>query len=65
MNYDYEEKILSQADLYNILPFGKTKIKQLIQSGQLPLLKIGKDYITTYRLLENWIENNIGGEIYY
>lgn len=60
-----ENKILSQSDLYNILPFGKTKIQQLIKSGELPLVKIGKDYITTYSILEEWIKNHIGEEIYY
>ena len=60
-----ESKILKQTDLYDILPFGKTKINQLIKSGQLPLLKIGNDYITTFNLLEKWIENHIGEEIYY
>ena len=58
-------KILSQKDLYDILPFGKTKIQQLISSNQLPLLKIGKDYITTYSILEDWIKEHIGEEIYY
>ena len=59
------QKILSQADLYDILPFGKTKIQQLIKSGQLPLMKIGKDYITTFNLLEKWIGEHLGEEIYY
>ena len=58
-------KILSQKDLYDILPFGKTKVQQLISSKQLPLLKIGKDYITTYSILEDWIREHIGEEIYY
>lgn len=58
-------KILKQTDLYNILPFGKTKINQLIKSGQLPLLKIGNDYITTFNLLEEWIKDHVGEEIYY
>ena len=62
---DYRNKILSQKDLYNILPFGKTKIQQLIASNQLPLLKIGKDYVTTYNILEDWIREHIGDEIYY
>ena len=62
---DYRNKILSQKDLYNVLPFGKTKIKQLIASNQLPLLKIGKDYVTTYNILEDWIREHIGDEIYY
>ena len=62
---NYRNKILSQKDLYEILPFGKTKIQQLINSDQLPLLKIGKDYITTYNILEDWIREHIGDEIYY
>ena len=62
---DYRNKILSQKDLYDVLPFGKTKIQQLINSDQLPLMKIGKDYITTYNILEDWIREHIGEEIYY
>ena len=64
-NISLNQKILSQADLYTILPFGKTKIQQLIKSGQLPLMKIGKDYITTFNLLEKWIGEHLGEEIYY
>lgn len=60
-----EQKVLSQTDLYDILPFGKTKVQQLIKSGQLPLMKIGKDYITTFNILENWISEHLGEEIYY
>ena len=60
-----EQRILSQSDLYTILPFGKTKINQLIKSGELPLVKIGNDYITTYNILEEWIKEHIGEEIYY
>ena len=58
-------KILKQTDLYDILPFGKTKINQLIKSNQLPLVKIGNDYITTFNILEAWIKEHIGEEIYY
>jgi hypothetical protein len=57
-------KILSQKDLYEILPFGKTKILQLISSGELPMVKIGKDYITTEKMLNEWIEEHVGQEVY-
>lgn len=59
------EKILKQTDLYEILPFGKTKVNQLIRSGELPLVKIGNDYITTFNILEDWLRKHIGEEIYY
>ena len=58
-------KILKQTDLYEILPFKKTKILQLLRSGELPVVKVGKDYITTYELIEKWIKENVGGEIFY
>lgn len=60
-----DNKILKQTDLYEILPFGKTKINKLIRSGELPLLKIGNDYIITFKILEDWITSHIGEEIYY
>ncbi len=60
-----ESKILKQTDLYEVLPFGKTKVQQLIKSGQLPLVKVGKDYITTYNMLEEWLKSHIGEEIYF
>lgn len=61
----YNGRVLKQTDLYEILPFKKTKIQKLIKSGELPLVKIGKDYITTYKILEDWISNNIREEIFY
>lgn len=44
--------------------FGKTKVWAMIASGSLPLIKIGKDYITSWNVLEDWIRDNIGKEIY-
>lgn len=37
-----ETKILKQTDLYEILPFQKTKVLQLLRSGELPVVKVGK-----------------------
>lgn len=61
----YDGKIIKQTDLYDIFPFKKTKIQQLIKSGELPMVKIGKDYITTFKIIEEWISDHIGEEIYY
>jgi len=59
------DRVLCQQDLPEILPFGRTKIQQLINEGQLPLVKVGKDYITTFDILQDWIRDHIGSEIYY
>ena len=65
MGVQENNQVLNQEDLYEILPFGKTKINQLIKSGELPLVKVGRDYITTFNILEDWIRSHIGEEIYY
>jgi hypothetical protein len=64
MEYDNNE-ILGLHDLYKILPFGEQKIRKLISSQELPVVKIGRNYITTKRKLMEWIEQNIGEELYY
>ena len=60
-----ETKILKQTDLYEILPFQKTKVLQLLRSGELPVVKVGKDYITTYELINDGIKQHVGDEIFY
>lgn len=65
MDYDYDNEILGLQDLYKILPFGEQKIRKLIASQELPVVKVGRDYITTKRKLLEWIEQNIGQELYY
>ena len=59
------DRILCQRDLVNILPFGKTKIQKLLNENQLPMVRVGKDYITTFDILQDWIRENIGSEIYF
>lgn len=48
-----------------MLPFGKTKFNKLLKAGELPLVKIGSDYITTEDAVEKWINDNIGQELFY
>lgn len=58
-------KILTKNDLLEILPFGKTKLNELLISNILPVTKVGKDYITTEERINDWINENIGKEIKY
>lgn len=64
-NISIRDRVLSQKDLYEILPFGKTKIKQMLASGAIPMMRVGNDYVTTFDLLQKWISDHLGSEIYY
>lgn len=64
-NVPIRDRVLSQKDLYEILPFGKTKIKQMLTSGAIPMMRVGNDYVTTFDLLQKWISDNLGSEIHY
>ena len=57
--------IIGLKDIYEILPFGKKKILKLIHSGELPVVKIGRTYITTKKQLIKWVESHLGDELYY
>jgi hypothetical protein len=58
-------KILTKKDLLEVLPFGKTKLNELLISNILPVTKVGKDYITTEERINDWINENIGKDIKY
>ena len=59
------QKLYSFSDLLDIFPFGKTKLRQLIKAGVLPVIKIGKQYITSDEAIQRWILDNIGKEILF
>ena len=58
-------KILTQKELLNILPFKKTKLQKLLQSGVLPVVKVGRNYITTREQIDKWLEEHLGTEIIF
>ncbi len=58
-------RIYSQKDLLNIFPVKKTKLKQLLNAGVLPVVKVGRTYMSSDGLIQKWLEENVGKEIYY
>lgn len=58
-------RFYSKSDLLQIFPFKRTKLQQLLNARVLPVIKIGKTYVTSDALLERWLEENVGKEIYY
>lgn len=58
-------KFLTKTDLLRIFPFKRTKLQQLLNAGALPVVQVGKTYITSEVMLQRWLEENIGKKIYY
>lgn len=56
-------KVLKTKDLQELFGFGKTKMNQVLQSGILPVVKIGGEYRVTERQIEEWFYKNAGKDI--
>lgn len=57
------ETIYSLDDLQEIFPFGKTKLLRLCREGILPVVKVGKTYISNEALIERWLLDNEGRKL--
>ena len=57
--------IYDKDDLLKIFPFGKTKLNELLQANVLPVIKVGRDYITNQKMLDEWFKKFSGKEIKY
>ncbi len=57
--------VYSQKDLLRIFPFKRTKLQELLKAGALPVVKVGRSYISSEKLISQWLEDNIGREIYF
>mgnify|MGYP000164395312 CR=1 FL=1 len=52
--------LYSFSDLLTIFPFGKTKLRQLLHAGVLPVVKVGRQYVTSDDAIQRWIrEGNL------
>lgn len=60
-----ETIIYTLDDLLKIFPFGKSKLLKLCKMGVLPVIKVGKDYISNPSLIDRWFNENEGREIIY
>ena len=60
-----KETIYTLKDLETIFPFGKSKLLKLCKAGLLPVVKVGKDYISNPALIDRWMTENEGKEILY
>ena len=58
-----KNSVLSVKDLQSILPFGKSKIYALVKAGALPVIKVGRNYVTTEAAVEQWLQKHMGDTI--
>lgn len=58
-------RVYSKDDLLKIFPFRRTKLQQLLSAGVLPVVKVGKSYITSEAQIQRWLLENTGKEIFY
>ena len=57
--------LYSFSDLLTIFRFGKTKLRQLLLAGVLPVVKVGRQYVTSDEAIQRWVLENAGKEILY
>lgn len=57
--------IYTLNDLEKIFPFGRSKLLKLCQSRAFPVIKVGKEYISSPALIERWMLDNDGKEILF
>ena len=58
-------RVYSQKDLLKIFPFGRTKLQQLLNAGALPVVKVGRTYLSSDDLIKRWLLENAGKTILY
>ena len=58
-----KSSVLSVKDLQTILPFGKSNLYTLVKAGALPVIKVGRNYVTTREAVEQWIQDHMGETI--
>lgn len=58
-------KIYTLCELEKIFPFGKSKLLALCKAGALPVVKVGRDYISSPEMINRWMMEHDGKEVLY
>ena len=48
-----------------LLGIGQTKTRELLQSRLLPVTKIGRDYFTSKTAIQDFLNKNVGKELFF
>ncbi len=55
--------IYTISDLQNLFPFGRTKLLKLCREGALPVIKVGRTYISNKAIIDRWFLDNEGRQL--
>ena len=58
-------KKYSIEEIAQMLGLGKTKTRELLQRRLLPVTKVGRDYFTSPKAIQEFLKNNIGRELFF
>lgn len=64
-NTDTIIKAYSVLEIANMLGIGKTKTAELLDSGILPVTKLGRQYFTSPDIIQEYLKKNIGKKIFF
>ena len=52
-------------EIASMLGIGKTKTRELLDSGILPVTKVGRQYFTSPASIQEFLKKNIGKQIFF
>lgn len=57
--------VYSVQEIASMLGIGKTKTRELLDSGILPVTKVGRQYFTSPASIQEFLKKNIGKQIFF
>lgn len=62
-----QEKLIvyDRKALLKVFPFGTTKLQKLLNAKALPVIKVGRSYLSSPEMIRRWLEENEGKEVHY
>lgn len=58
-------EVLNQNDIMNLLGIKRTTLFKILKADILPVVKMGKNYYTTPKLMEEWFDRMQGHELFW
>ena len=55
----------SVLEISQMLGVGKTKTRELLDSGILPVTKIGRQYFTSPSAIQEFLKKNVGKKLFF